>query len=186
MSERKVFLDKVHIKNFLSLRNVTLPFKPLTVLVGPNASGKSNVLEALHFFNWMLTKLSPTVPIQGFFYAGETHRITFQSEFNVKEPITEYEVLFKVENTPVEYGLMFNAGNENPFIIERLLINNVPVISIQNGLGKVQDEDGTNQTEYKSNQLALESAGNYGNKPSDIYQNSGESAKYQYKKGFAS
>ncbi len=50
MSERKAFLEKVHIKNFLSLRNVTLPFKPLTVLVGPNASGKSNFLRALSLF----------------------------------------------------------------------------------------------------------------------------------------
>ncbi|MCG8620752.1 MAG: ATP-binding protein, partial [Proteobacteria bacterium] len=47
MSEQKAFLEKVHIKNYRSLRNVTLPLKPLTVLVGPNASGKSNVLESL-------------------------------------------------------------------------------------------------------------------------------------------
>ena len=39
MSEQKAFLEKIHIKNFLSLRNVTLPLKPLTVLVGPTASG---------------------------------------------------------------------------------------------------------------------------------------------------
>ena len=165
MSERKAFLEKVHIKNFLSLRNVTIPLKPLTVLVGPNASGKSNVLEALHLFNWMLTKQSSTVSIRGFFYAGETHRITFQSESNVKETITEYELLLKMENTLAEYGLVFNAGDDNPFITERLSINNVPVISIQNGQGIVQDEDGTNQTKYKSNQLALDSAGDYGNKP---------------------
>ena len=38
MSEQKTFLEKVHIKNYRSLRNVTLPLKPLTVLVGPNAS----------------------------------------------------------------------------------------------------------------------------------------------------
>ena len=28
MSEQKAFLEKVHIKKFLSLRNVTLPLKP--------------------------------------------------------------------------------------------------------------------------------------------------------------
>ena len=48
MSKEKTFLEKVHIKNFLSLRNVELPLKPLTVLVGPNASGKSNILECLN------------------------------------------------------------------------------------------------------------------------------------------
>ena len=39
MSEVKISLKKVHIKNYLSLRDVEFLLKPLTVLVGPNASG---------------------------------------------------------------------------------------------------------------------------------------------------
>ena len=58
MSEAKAFLEEVHIKNYLSLRDVTLPLKHLTVLVGPNASGKSNVLSALNLLNAM-TKTRP-------------------------------------------------------------------------------------------------------------------------------
>ena len=54
MSKEKVFLEKIHIKNFLSLRDVGLPLKPLTVLVGPNASGKSNILNALGLLNRMM------------------------------------------------------------------------------------------------------------------------------------
>ena len=166
MSEQKAFLEKVHIKNFLSLRNVILPLKPLTVLVGPTASGKSNILEALHLFNWMFTdKPPPTGSIRGFFGAGEASRITFQSEANVKENVTEYELLLKIRKTLVEYELVFKAGIDNPFVTERLLVDDVPVISIQNGQGTVKDEDGKNQTKYSSNRLALESAGNYGNKP---------------------
>ena len=166
MSEQKAFLEKVHIKNFLSLRNVILPFKPLTVLVGPTASGKSNILEALHFLNWMFTnKPSPTESIRGFFGAGEASRITFQSETNVKENVTEYELLLKVGETLAEYELVFKAGIDNPLVAEKLLVDDVPVISIQNGQGIVKDEDGKNQTKYSSNRLALESAGNYGNKP---------------------
>ena len=45
------------------------------------------------------------------------------------------------------------------------MVDDVPVISIQNGQGIVRDEDGKNQTKYSSSRLALESAGNYGNKP---------------------
>ena len=48
MSEERVFLNNVHIKNFRNLRDVELPLKPLTVIVGPNASGKSNILNALY------------------------------------------------------------------------------------------------------------------------------------------
>ena len=59
MSEQKAFLEKVHIKNYRSLRNITLPLKPLTVLVGPNASGKSNTLNALHLFKGILSIETP-------------------------------------------------------------------------------------------------------------------------------
>ncbi len=51
MSNGKAFLKEIHIKNYRSLRNITLPIKSLTVLVGPNASGKSNTLNALHLFS---------------------------------------------------------------------------------------------------------------------------------------
>ena len=166
MSEQKVFLEKVHIKNFLSLRNVALPLKPLTVLVGPNASGKSNVLESLNLLKWMLIdKLPPTGPLRGFFWGGEANRITFQSEAKMEETPTEYQLLLKVEGIPIEYQLVFEAGTDNLFVAEKLWVNNVPIISIQNGQGNVQNEDGTNQTKYSSNQLALESAGDYGDKP---------------------
>jgi hypothetical protein len=42
-----VVLTSVHIVNFRALKDVTLELSPLTVLVGPNASGKSSVLRAL-------------------------------------------------------------------------------------------------------------------------------------------
>lgn len=40
-------LKRVQIENFRCLRDVELELEPLTVLVGPNASGKSAVLDAL-------------------------------------------------------------------------------------------------------------------------------------------
>jgi predicted ATPase len=39
-------IRRVHIENFRCLRDVTLDLEPLTVLVGPNASGKSAILGA--------------------------------------------------------------------------------------------------------------------------------------------
>ncbi|MFL5347592.1 MAG: AAA family ATPase [Hyalangium sp.] len=40
-------IQSVHFKNFRCLRSVTLKLAPLTVLVGPNSSGKTSVLEGL-------------------------------------------------------------------------------------------------------------------------------------------
>ena len=123
-------------------------------------------LESLNLLKWMLIdKLPPTGPLQGFFWGGEANRITFQSETKMKETPTEYQLVLKVNEIPTEYRLVFEAGTDNPFVVEKLWVNNVPVISIQNGQGNVQNEDGTNQTKYRSNQLALESAGDYGDKP---------------------
>jgi predicted ATPase len=41
-------LKKLEVKNFLALRDVSIDLEPFTVIVGPNASGKSTILEALH------------------------------------------------------------------------------------------------------------------------------------------
>lgn len=154
MSERKTSLEKVRIKNFLSLRNVTLPLKPLTVLVGPNASGKSNVLSALNLFNKMMIaeKLPPVELIQDYLWASVGNHITFRLQAEVGE-------------ISVVYDLALKAANDEPSVDEELLVDAVQVISTQNGEGIVQDENGDNKTTYKSNKLALKSAGDYGNKP---------------------
>ena len=155
MSERKAFLEKVHIKNFLSLRNVRLPLKPLTVLVGPNGSGKSNTLRSLRFLNGMLRfEIPPSTAnfLRGRLWAGGADYIICKLHVKVKEK-------------PVQYKLEFKAKGENLSVDEELLVNRVKVISVQSGKGEVKDEDGKNITTYKSNKLALRSAGDYGNKP---------------------
>ena len=154
MSEGKVFLEKVHIKNFLSLRDVTLPFKPLTVLVGPNASGKSNTFLALHLLNRII--ISESLPldksIMDSLWTSEAQKISFHLQTKVKENQTLYHLELK-------------ANPNFSFLDEQLLVNELNVISIQGGQGIVQDEQGENETTYNSNKLALGSAGNYGNKP---------------------
>lgn len=44
-----MILKHIRIKNFRSIGEIDLELSPLTVLVGPNASGKSNILDALQF-----------------------------------------------------------------------------------------------------------------------------------------
>ncbi|HUV80620.1 MAG TPA: AAA family ATPase [Candidatus Bathyarchaeia archaeon] len=40
-------LSKIKIENFKSIENLELELAPLTIFVGPNSSGKSNVLESI-------------------------------------------------------------------------------------------------------------------------------------------
>ena len=154
MSKAKVLLERVCIKNYLSLRDVELPFKPLTVLVGPNASGKSNILSALgSLMERMTSEDPPSVEfVQDSLWAGGGSHITFQLQAQARE-------------TRCVYDLALKAHAENPLVDEKLLVNDVKTIAIEQGEGAVWDEDGKNRTRYKSNQLALRSAGDYGDKP---------------------
>jgi predicted ATPase len=42
-------IKSIHLQNWKSFRNATLYFDPLTILIGTNASGKSNALDAIDF-----------------------------------------------------------------------------------------------------------------------------------------
>jgi len=64
-------LESVHVSNFRSLRDVTVEFDGLTVLIGPNSSGKTSVLEALRFFGEDHITLSK----HDFFYGTTTMEI---------------------------------------------------------------------------------------------------------------
>ena len=44
-------LKRVHIKGYKSLADVEVALEPLVVLFGPNASGKSNFLDALRLLS---------------------------------------------------------------------------------------------------------------------------------------
>ena len=154
MSEGKTFLKEIHIKNLMSLRDVTLPLKPLTIFVGPNASGKSNTVKALYRLHKMMVdeKLSSDEFNRDTLWKTEVPKISFHLHTKVEENSTLYHLEVKLEP-----DLSFRA--------EQLSVNDVNVISIQDGQGTVRDENGENGTPYNSDELALRSAGNYGNKP---------------------
>ncbi len=144
MSEGKAFLKQVHIKNFLSLRDVELSLKPLTVIVGPNASGKSNILNALSFLSWMMIDENmPSVKfIQDSLWAGEASQITFQLQSEMEDALTVYDLILKTEADQLLLG-------------EELSVNDVKVISIPNKKLAVVDGDGKNQATNTSYKLAL-------------------------------
>ncbi|VVN88987.1 AAA family ATPase [Pseudomonas fluorescens] len=46
-------LTNIRLEGFKSYRNQQLPLSPLTLMIGANASGKSNALEAFRFLCWL-------------------------------------------------------------------------------------------------------------------------------------
>jgi predicted ATPase len=71
------------IKNFKSFREATLPLAPLTVLIGENASGKSNAVEAIQ----LLSQAAPvsTALSSTFFLAPESRRMREYSFIQEKQ-----------------------------------------------------------------------------------------------------
>lgn len=53
-SSQPALLTSITIRNFKSYKEATLPLAPLTLLIGANASGKSNAVEALRLLHWGL------------------------------------------------------------------------------------------------------------------------------------
>ncbi|HAS87934.1 MAG TPA: ATPase [Desulfovibrio sp.] len=46
-------LKNIFLKNFKSFKEATLPLSSLTLLIGANASGKSNAIEGVRLLNWL-------------------------------------------------------------------------------------------------------------------------------------
>jgi predicted ATPase len=75
-------IRKVHFKNFRCLRDVELTLEPLTVLVGPNSSGKTSVLEGLRPLSYDVPDfwrhdLTQHISIEWRYQDDTTRKITF-------------------------------------------------------------------------------------------------------------
>jgi predicted ATPase len=153
-------LISAKIKNFKSLGDVDLNFRDLTILVGANASGKSNCLEALRF----LSRLLKDQELPSLKYMDSILRMGGKQIF--------YQILIEDDednNDKIEYKLVLSISENNTLINkEYLLVNEIEVINIIDGQGTVNDENGENSLPYEFSEgdgLTLADVGKYGNKP---------------------
>lgn len=65
------------IENFKSFERATLPLAPLTLLIGANASGKSNAIEAMQLLSW----LASGRPVADLLYAIREQEISLRGGF---------------------------------------------------------------------------------------------------------
>lgn len=93
-------LGHLKIKNYKSLENVDIPLRSLTVFVGPNNAGKSNILDCLLFLRELLEQGPPAVHSRGAFntsFGAETSndksrsnwmpRYAIPPALNIRSPI---------------------------------------------------------------------------------------------------
>jgi predicted ATPase len=70
-------IQSFSIENFKSFRKATLPLAPLTLLIGANASGKSNAIEAIQLLSW----LAWGRPVNDLLYAVREQELTLRGGF---------------------------------------------------------------------------------------------------------
>jgi predicted ATPase len=99
-------LSRFQIENFKSFRSAELYLEPLTVLIGANASGKTNLLEALQLLSWMasgrqLSQILSAVRDEELNLRGNLPQLTYEGS---DEPI-EFDCSFTGPPEPTRLSL---------------------------------------------------------------------------------
>ena len=109
-------IHEVRAKNFRSIADATFDLERLTVLVGPNASGKSNLLDVLRFIKDALQRdLDAAVSTrQGFDAIGRRVRNEVSSEVEIG--ITASTSSYEPESAfNIDYGFRIASVGDNKF-----------------------------------------------------------------------
>lgn len=92
-------LTKLELAGWKSIREASIPFGPLTVLIGANGSGKSNLLSFFKLLNEMIgERLQRHIGIQGggdgllYLGARQTPRMSASLEFSTDAGISRYSM----------------------------------------------------------------------------------------------
>ena len=141
-------IKRLRVRNYLSLKEVDLEFGGRNLLVGPNMSGKSNLIDCFRFLTTMvISGLNKALLDRGGFQevvwkGGGESRILFgltaEDPFEEKEPkkIYDYEISIVGSAT----GLI-TVEREKLIVKTKNTIKTL--IDLKNGQGKINKEDGT-------------------------------------------
>ncbi|BAZ27490.1 ATPase-like protein [Kalymmatonema gypsitolerans NIES-4073] len=146
-------LKQLILENWKSFRYAELPIDPLTVLIGTNASGKSNVVEALEFLQRIVRSESVEVALAGdkmlpSIRSGvEWAALKNETQFTLKALIqgeddqTDYLYVLKIQTQPIfrvieEYIDCHKNGDSLKANLEKYYIKNSYFIT-KSGLKEV-------------------------------------------------
>lgn len=120
--EGKRFIRNLRLQNFLSYgsEGETIELEPLNVLIGPNASGKSNLIEAIGLLKATPTDL--TAPIRK---GGGISDFLWKGAKEI--PIAEIEAtLENPGNMPLRYRIGFTVAGQRLELVDEAIENEKP------------------------------------------------------------
>ncbi len=141
-----IMIKNVHIKGFKCFDDEKIDFSNLTVLTGPNSSGKSSLIQAI-LFNLNNKLLSPDQEIKTYLDSlggfvdlknKNTNSVQFHIDITLKNGlVTEY-----IDNV-LGFDKIFNAmNNQTDFNFYYLSANRQPIEEINNSVNYVEDSCG--------------------------------------------
>lgn len=106
-------IRRIRIRDFKSIRDVTLDLEPVTVLVGRSGVGKSNLVQAIRFLRNHLLNVGEAVNFE-----GGWPRIV---PAGLSKPATSLEVVFSLPGEEGEYTYRFTHGmrGQDAFFAQR-------------------------------------------------------------------
>jgi predicted ATPase len=117
------FLRSLKLTNFLSFGpdSQDIDLTPLNVLIGPNASGKSNLIEALELLHAAPTDISEAIRIGG--TAGEW---IWKGTVPPQPAVITARICLNVPTPELRYRLSFTEANSRLEIVDEALENSLP------------------------------------------------------------
>jgi energy-coupling factor transporter ATP-binding protein EcfA2 len=111
-----MFLQSITLKNVLSFKNTTIELGPLNVLIGANASGKSNFIEVIGLLQ------APTDLRSAILRGGDIRTWIWLGD-PVASPIASVECTLKYKKNapPVRYHLEFSESAQGFVILDEWL-----------------------------------------------------------------
>jgi predicted ATPase len=123
-----MFLKKLQIHNYKSLRNVCFHPSPLAVLVGPNASGKSNFASAVHFLSEVYSQgLEIAIARKGGY-----ENIAFRKQRRSRVPV-EFEITLEASGRELK-GSFLLARHEGMSKRHLRLVHSFSVVAVGSGV----------------------------------------------------
>ncbi|MFM6401961.1 AAA family ATPase, partial [Planktothrix sp.] len=104
-------LKQINLKNWKSFKDATLYIDPITILIGTNSSGKSNIIDALDF----LSRIPEAKSLESALI-GDSHTPGIRGglEWVVRKPETQFtlEAVISGEDEQVEVDCLYSITTE--------------------------------------------------------------------------